>query len=583
MLTPFINDNLFSFGPWQALERAIARLMQCGEFQDVRLVGRTGDGGADILASLNGKRWIVQVKFRSSGSIQANVVDEVLYAMKLYRADIPVIATNRLVSEEIIRRRNNLITSGIKLQIWEKQKLIKEFERLPDKNAKHKPVRQYQERAVREIVERVSDKSFSNALVVMATGLGKTFVAAEAVKRIIENKKSSIKKILILAHTNELVYQLEKSFWPFLDKYSMTAVWNGNEKGLIEEALITFACIDSVANEIDSKGYLPVNYDMVIIDEAHHAGSTTYRKLLDTLKAGTTGGPFLLGMTATPWRADEQNIKKIFGEPVCSVDIVEGMKNGYLSNVDYRMHVDNIDWKMLGKVKELTPRGLNKTLFIKEWDDAVIDILQKTFKEVTNPRAIVFCSTIEHAFTMRNKINARQFTKADVIYSGTYNGISMNPVKRSVALCDFADGKTGVMCSVDIFNEGIDVPDVNILVFQRVTHSRRIFVQQLGRGLRISEDKDKVIVLDFVSDIRRFAAGLELKKKLANTPRYIEIGSPVKFVNKTGEDPRAENFLKLWLDDVAKIQDAGEDDHVLKFPPDISKFDHSNSSSDRRY
>jgi superfamily II DNA or RNA helicase len=249
------------------------------------------------------------------------------------------------------------------------------------------------------------------------------------------------------------------------------------------------------------------------------------------------------------------------------------MKSGYLSNVDYRMHVDNIDWNMFKEIKDLSPKALNKTLFIKEWNDAVIDVLQDTWKTVPNPRAIVFCSTIEHAILMKNKLNARQFTKTGVIYSGSYQGKSMNPIERSIVLCDFADGKLGIMCAVDIFNEGIDVPDVNILVFQRVTHSRRIFVQQLGRGLRISEGKEKVIVLDFVSDIRRFAAGLDLKNKLSSTSRYIQINNPVKFVNKSGEDKNTETFLKKWLDDVEKIQDMGENDHILKFPPNINQDD----------
>ena len=90
----------------------------------------------------------------------------------------------------------------------------------------------------------------------------------------------------------------------------------------------------------------------------------------------------------------------------------------------------------------------------------------------------------------------------------------MAPYERNRVLSDFHDGTVDVVCAVDIFNEGVDVPDVNIIVFQRVTHSRRIFIQQLGRGLRLAPGKEKVIVLDFVSDIRRFAAGLDLKDKL---------------------------------------------------------------------
>ena len=110
----------------------------------------------------------------------------------------------------------------------------------------------------------------------------------------------------------------------------------------------------------------------------------------------------------------------------------------------------------------------------------------------------------------------------------------------------------------------------DILVFQRVTHSRRIFIQQLGRGLRIADDKEKVIVLDFVSDIRRFAAGLDLKGKLyTHEGARIDLPNKVTFTRVDGEDPKAESFLKEWLEDVATIEDASDDASILKFPPRI--------------
>ena len=145
----------------------------------------------------------------------------------------------------------------------------------------------------------------------------------------------------------------------------------------------------------------------------------------------------------------------------------------------------------------------------------------------------------------------------------------MNQFERNRILSDFSSGMINVICAVDIFNEGIDVPDVNILVFQRVTHSRRIFIQQLGRGLRIAEDKDKVIVLDFVSDIRRFAAGITLKDSLKDTIR-IDLPNKVTFMKVGGEDAQTETFLRQWLEDVVAIEEAGEDASVLKFPPKLA-------------
>ena len=566
---PFISDELFSYGPWQAMERAVGRLMMHGTFEDVRLVGRTGDGGADVLANRFGQRYIIQVKYRGSGNIGNEVIDEVLEASRRYRAEIPVLATNRFFRTGVYQRQAALQASGIPLQLWDCTKLKKEWRLLLENSASVKQPRRYQEIPIKNTVDSFLSGDKRSGIIIMATGLGKTFVAACAIRQLLDSNPERLRRVLVLAHTNELVYQLERSFWPFLSKYHKTAVWNGNERGGVESSIITFACIDSVSNELKKSGELPALYDIIVIDEAHHAGSPTYVELIKETKAGTNSGPFLLGMTATPWRSDEQDIEKLFTEKLCCIDIVQGMAQGYLSNVDYRMHVDNINWKQLTKIKSVTPRALNRTLFIKEWDDAVIDCLHKTWGEVKSPKGIVFCSRVDHAMTMRDRINASGFTRAAVIHGGAYNGKKMSLVERSATLCDFADGKIGIICAVDIFNEGIDLPDVNILVFQRVTHSRRIFVQQLGRGLRISPGKDKVIVLDFVSDIRRFAAGLDFKNKLGATHRYFKLGNPIKFVNKTGEDPRAESFLREWLKDVAVIQDAAEDDHVLIFPPHL--------------
>ena len=157
-------------------------------------------------------------------------------------------------------------------------------------------------------------------------------------------------------------------------------------------------------------------------------------------------------------------------------------------------------------------------------------------------------------------------------YSGTSGGgyTPLSQYQRNRILSDFSEGLINVVCAVDIFNEGIDVPDVNILVFQRVTHSRRIFIQQLGRGLRISDGKDKVIVLDFVSDIRRFAAGLNLKDSLEGHERSstrIDLPNKVSFMKVGGDDPGTETFLRQWLDDVVAIEESDEDASVLKFPP----------------
>lgn len=139
-------------------------------------------------------------------------------------------------------------------------------------------------------------------------------------------------------------------------------------------------------------------------------------------------------------------------------------------------------------------------------------------------------------------------------------------VKRRQILLNFSSGKIKAVTAVDVLNEGIDVPDVNILVFLRATHSRRIFVQQLGRGLRISKGKDKVIVLDFVTDIRRIAAVRDLDKEAKSEPKPGEVETVfLRDGVVTFSNEKAQRFVDAWLNDVASLQDR-DDAEKLAFP-----------------
>ena len=566
----FVDAEIIRSSSWQCFERLICRLVLAEGFSSARVVGQSNDHGADVIGSRNGIRWVLQAKYWNK-PVGVDVIDETLRAAQTYNAKIPVIVAKSGFDAKALEHQRNLLANGIPLQLWDVNTLVSRASRLGnDVPNKHKP-RPYQEDAIQGIVSAYANKK-NCALAVMATGLGKTFVAAEAVRRIYKlNPKA---KVLVLAHTNPLVYQLERSFWKFMTKEQTSVVWNGYEEPSsiqIENADFVFACVNSVSDYINRNDDFH-RFDLIVVDECHHAGSSMYTRVFQHTNAGKNGGPFLLGLTATPWRPDEVDLSNIFGETVVCIDMVEGLKKGFLSNVDYRMYTDNIDWDALRDLQgqSFTPKQINRTLFIEQWDDSVVYELKKTWNEQPNPRAIVFCGTIDHANIMCAKLNALGFCNAAAIYSNSGNGYTMTQFEKNKILSDFTDGTINVVCTVDIFNEGIDVPDVNILVFQRVTHSRRIFIQQLGRGLRISENKDKVIVLDFVSDIRRFAAGIELKDGLESGPKHptrISLPNTVTFKKVTGEDPDTERFLRVWLDDIAAIEESGENSSVLKFPP----------------
>ena len=291
----------------------------------------------------------------------------------------------------------------------------------------------------------------------------------------------------------------------------------------------------------------------MIVDEAHHALAHGFRTCLEYLKP-----KFLIGMTATPWRGDGQSLSTIFGEPIAKVSLVDGMAMGYLSKVDYRILCDNVDWDNMQSVSEqnLSIRDLNKRLFLPQRDEAVISKLKKAMREVQNPRIAIFSPSIEHSNRFADMLSAAGISCAALS--------KVDKAERRHRLLAFASGTYQAICAVDVMNEGIDIPDVNILVFLRATHSRRIFVQQLGRGLRLSEGKDKVIVLDFVSDIRRMAEMIEMNnegkaKGAEHEVVYLREG----FVSFS--DARVESFVNMWLEDVADL--SGSDDEVkLKFP-----------------
>ena len=578
-MTHFLGDFASAATSWQAFERGISRLLMAAGYEHVSLIGASGDGGADILAIKSGKRWLVQVK-RWTNPIGSDVIERTIAAAKTYEADIPVIVSRSGFTAGLIEQRLRLASEGIRVQLWDRlsldrqKSLLSENSPVADQPEKF-ALREYQVQACDRIVHSWAEDKSGSSLVVLATGLGKTFVAGESIRRM-SNLKRDL-RVLVLAHTNDLVYQLERAFWPFLRSDQATAIVNGVERPSWQDLLrfdLVFGSRDTFVNAAES-GLDLGDFDVVVVDECHHLGSQTYDSLLQYLRVGDMGGPYLIGLSATPWRPGGNELDRWFDGPTVSIDLVKGLRTGYLANVDYRMFTDNVDWDQLRNLKgeRFTPKAINRTLFINEWDDAVVERTAEAWAQLERGRGIIFCGTVSHAERMAERINALGFTNAAAIYSRGSDGRVMGPIQRSKILWDFSDGKIGILCAVDVLNEGVDVPDVNLVVFQRVTHSRRIFVQQLGRGLRLAPNKKSVIVLDFVSDVRRFAAGLELKHALEEPgPRpgnevRVTLPSKVTFQRATKEDVIGASFLREWLGDLAEVEQAGEDVSVLRYPP----------------
>ena len=240
------------------------------------------------------------------------------------------------------------------------------------------------------------------------------------------------------------------------------------------------------------------------------------------------------------------------------------MKRGYLTTVDYRLFVDNIDWDAVRHASEhsYSIKDLNSRLFLPQRDDAIIDALKDAWNTTRSPRGIIFCQTIEHCERMQSQLRTVPgWQEAAALHN------DLPKRAQQQRLLDFRAGRIPILVAVDILNEGVDVPDVNVLVFARVTHSRRIFVQQLGRGLRLREGKEKVIALDFVSDIRRVAALLNLRRQLGADE--IEVLNRLPQSHITFNDAQAEGLLEQWIRDAADLETANDEARLQFLDPEV--------------
>ena len=220
----FITKDNIDTLTWQAFERGVCRLLLHEGFEGLRIVGQTSDGGADVLAHKASKRWLFQVKHWKA-RVGPDVIDRTLEAMRSYRAQVPVVVALNGFQDAVREQQRALLSSGIPVQLWDRTILVDRAQRLADTYpvppGKYE-VRDYQEDAIRSLIQVYSDGQVRKALIVLATGLGKTFVAAEALRRI--NAATPVRLLLVLAHSNELIYQLERAFWPFLRASQTTVI-----------------------------------------------------------------------------------------------------------------------------------------------------------------------------------------------------------------------------------------------------------------------------------------------------------------------------------------------------------------------
>lgn len=544
------TDRLVEGGP-AGFTRALERLLPLLGFTDVVNIDGPNDQGGDLLARYKGGLVAVQAKWRldpAKGSVGEDAANEVSNAIDAYGANSGIVVTNGRFTKAASDRIAAFGKVGRVIKRWDGlalSKLYRSARKLPPQME----LRPYQLDAVDESLTALDDPNRRKALVYLATGLGKTVVAGSIIgDRIARDPEV---RVLVIAHGAPLVEQLEKSMWPFIPKEIPTQkIGQGEHRDDLSG--VTFAVLPT-AHAYVERGYRP---DLLVIDEVHHVGESGYYahiiELLDSVPR--------LGVTATPWRGDKFDIETTFGPPVVQMSIADGIRRGYLAQVDYQLLADNIDWNFVKEASEnsFTIKDLNRRLFIPERDEAIIDRLTKVWNTTRAPRGIVFCQTIEHAKRFAELLKGHSpWRGVETIHN------DMTQRERQLRLVRFRSGQTELLVSVDLLNEGIDVPDVNIIVFARVTHSRRIFIQQLGRGLRLRAGKERVIVLDCVSDLRRIAEVSAFRAQIeADETEVLSINrSSFDF-----EDQGVKSLIDQWVADVGDLATA-TDMVKLEFPP----------------
>lgn len=349
--------------------------------------------------------------------------------------------------------------------------------------------RQYQQEVLDQLQSDREIHGHWKNLVVMATGTGKTIVAGLDFRRLVESGK--VKSLLFVAHRKEILEQSLVTFRTIMRDGSFGELLvDGNRP---TDWTHVFGSVQSIKN-LDSEKLPPDAFDMIIVDEFHHAAASTYESLLNYFMPKV-----LLGLTATPERTDGQSVLHWFENGISAeLRLWEAIDRQILSPFQYFGINDNVDLEAAG-VSWRRGFGYDTTELSNVYtgNDArvalVLEQLNHYVDDLNEMKAIGFCVSIEHAEYM-----AKKFNLVGVPSSAVTSKVSSE--ERRQTLASFRNGSIKAIFAVDIFNEGVDIPDINTLLMLRPTESATVFIQQLGRGLRKSESKRSLTVLDFVGN-----------------------------------------------------------------------------------
>lgn len=331
-------------------------------------------------------------------------------------------------------------------------------------------------------LKKTREEGFDKGLVVAATGIGKTYLAAF--------DSREYKRILFVAHREEILKQAEKSF-KNVRPMSERGFFIGNQKDTTKD--IIFASVQSLGKSDSLKLFQPDYFDYIIIDEFHHAVAQNYQNIIHYFKP-----KFLLGLTATPERLDSKDVLAICDyNLVYEAPLKKAINQGWLvpfryyAIFDETVNYETIDYRN-GKYQTTQ---LEEALSIHKRADLIFS----HYKKYRSTRAMGFCMSKHHAEFMADYF-VNHGVSACAVYSGDEG---VHNTAREEAVSKLVKGEINVIFSVDMFNEGLDIASLDMVMMLRPTESPTIFLQQLGRGLRLYKDKHYLNVLDFIGNYKK--------------------------------------------------------------------------------
>ncbi|MDQ7825093.1 MAG: DEAD/DEAH box helicase family protein [Candidatus Eremiobacteraeota bacterium] len=325
------------------------------------------------------------------------------------------------------------------------------------------------------------------ASIIAATGIGKTYLAA------FDFKQSRMKKILFIAHRENILATSLRIFETIMQDSHFGTVYGGGKRNISDHRGV-FAMVQTISRNLED--FDPCEFDYIVVDEFHHGMAATYLRVIDYFRP-----KFLLGLTATPERLDGRDVLELCDYNVAyEVRLLDAVEKGWLSSFQYYAIYDRTDYeKIAWRSTHYDEEELTKALSNDTRTSIVVNNLKKFLPSKGKIKALAFCSSIAHA-----KFTAHTMTNYHGIDAIALTGESSEE-ERSLAISNLKNEKhpLKVICSIDIFNEGIDIPEVSHVLFMRPTESFTIYLQQLGRGLRKHPGKEFLVVLDFIGNFRK--------------------------------------------------------------------------------